>query len=284
MNSSKRTKIATEQRLYQTQQGRIYKPDVYGIRRQKVRPPIHSDTTDDFDDIDHALIQVDSDSMTAAELLIQKNPQSNIPACLIHQIYSILPNHTTVDRELQEAFKSNLYRKFHVTGALEDEFLLMKTSDYDNNIIQARSEAMKDEHFDLSVFDRFKDHVQHLNEVTISKDKLIDTFGMNEKHIAQLVSFGLLLPHTHVDLYWFSVRGQGTFMSKLNAGRAEIIRMLRKRHTHNIMEKLLLQKKMRKTNFSMEFLLYDLVGSGRVERHSTPMGDLIQLTTKGGKN
>ncbi|KAI8366129.1 serine-threonine protein kinase 19 [Blakeslea trispora] len=281
MNSTKRTRIATSQHLYQTQQRRIYKPDVYGIRKLKTRPQTSTEATEDFDDIEHDLAQMDSDSIAAVELLIQKNPQSNLPVCLIHQVYSILSNHTTVDREIQEALKSNKYRKFHVMGALEDEFLLMKTSDYDNNIMQARVEAMKDDNINLDVFDRFRDHVQHVNEVTVSKDKLMDTFSMTEKQIAQLVSFGLLLPHTHIDLYWFSIRGQGLFMSKLNSGRTEILRMLKKRHTHNIMEKLLLQKKLKKTSFSIDFLLYDLVGSGRVERHSTPMGDLIQLTSKG---
>ena len=39
-------------------------------------------------------------------------------------------------------------------GALEDEFLLMKTSDYDNNILQARMKAMKDDDFDLEVFSK----------------------------------------------------------------------------------------------------------------------------------
>ena len=36
----------------------------------------------------------------------------------------------------------------------------------------------------LLCLDRFRDHVQHVNEVTVSKDKLMDTFSMTEKQIA----------------------------------------------------------------------------------------------------
>jgi hypothetical protein len=52
------------------------------------------------------------------------------------------------------------------------------------------------------------------------------------------VSFGLLLPHMQVGRYWFSVRKQGSFMSNITAGRLEILRILKKRNTKDIMEKV----------------------------------------------
>jgi hypothetical protein len=102
MNARKR-RIEAEQNLYNIQQGKVQKPDVYGYRK---RPPIrknsniiNEDEEDEFfGDVD---IPLNSDAVTAAEYLIKINPKSSIPICFLHQIYSILPNNNTLtDREL----------------------------------------------------------------------------------------------------------------------------------------------------------------------------------------
>ena len=102
MNARKR-RIEAEQNLYNIQQGKVQKPDVYGHRK---RPPIrktsniiNEDEEDEFfGDVD---IPLNSDAVTAAEYLIKINPKSSIPICFLHQIYSILPNNNTLtDREL----------------------------------------------------------------------------------------------------------------------------------------------------------------------------------------
>ncbi|KAI8091168.1 serine-threonine protein kinase 19-domain-containing protein [Gilbertella persicaria] len=281
----RRRLLAVEQQLYQTQHGKIQKPDAYGIKRDLARKQSgkQEDGSDDFDDdLDEALFKLDSDSLTTADYLIKANPNSNLPVCLVHQVYSIIPNNTMVDRELQQAFQNGLYRKIHIVGTLEDEFLLIKTSDYVNGVKEAKDHAIKSKE-DPIVFDVFETVVDQYKSVSILKSTLIQDFKLTERNLAQLVSYGLLLPHSRLDSFWFSIREQGSFMSKLNAGRNEIQRMLKRRHSHDMMEKLLKQKKLHKTNFSIDFLLYDLIGSGRVERHKTPMGDLIRLTDKGGK-
>lgn len=50
--------------------------------------------------------------------------------------------------------------------------------------------------------------------------------------------YGLLLPHLQPDLYWFSIRRQGLFMSHYTKGRAEILRMLKRRPTKDLLEKV----------------------------------------------
>lgn len=106
MNNRRRRAIA-EQDLYISQQGRIQKPDVYGTRRKVVKKVIQNLTYDDQDDQDDPddfpledVQLLDSDTITAAKYLINSNPKSSIPMCFVHQIYSILPNNTIVDREL----------------------------------------------------------------------------------------------------------------------------------------------------------------------------------------
>lgn len=77
------------------------------------------------------------------------------------------------------------------------------------------------------------------NTVSIKKEILVKDFNMNEKQIAQLVSSGYLLPHSSIlGLYWFSVQNQGKFMANLSGGRIEILRIIKKRNTKDIMEKV----------------------------------------------
>ncbi|KAI9342431.1 serine-threonine protein kinase 19-domain-containing protein [Pilaira anomala] len=261
----------------QSTQGKVVKPDVYGLRRQKIKRAIASFEQDDDDEfpMDEDELNVESDAINAAEYLIRLNVKSSLPVCFIHQIYSIVNNHTLVDRELQEAFENGSWRKFHIMGSLEDEFMIMKTSDYLECMNQSNHNG------DNTLFDRFKNIILNQRKVSIDKEGLKE---FKEKEVSELVQEGFLLPHrTTTDVYWFSVRGQGRFMSSMVSGRIEILRILKKRHTKDIFEKLLKQKKLHKTIFNFEFLMHDLIGSGRVEKCSTTMGNLIRLTNKGEK-
>lgn len=98
--SHRNQRIAAEQKLYNAQQGKIQKPDVYGSRKRLIRLNQQRNNTSDDDEFGTLDIPVDSDSISAAEFLIKNNPKSSIPVCFIHQIYGILSNHTIVEREL----------------------------------------------------------------------------------------------------------------------------------------------------------------------------------------
>ncbi|EPB86171.1 hypothetical protein HMPREF1544_07073 [Mucor circinelloides 1006PhL] len=244
MNARKR-RIEAEQRLYNIQQGKVQKPDVYGSRK---KPPVvkNNDQDDEFfENVNDDNLVINSDAVSAAD---------------------ILPNNNTVtDRELQQAFTSGSWRKFHIIGALDDEYVLMKTADYRNMIDHAKQQCPLE-----ADNNKFKDIVtcdEKFNQVSVIKQALMEACHFNEPNISQLVSSGLLIPHhIQMDVYWFSIHNQGSFMSSLSNGRLQILRILKRRSTKDIMEKLLKQKKLNKSSFSIEFLLHDLIGSGRVER------------------
>lgn len=105
--NNRRRRVVAEQSLYNSQRGRVHKPDVYGTRRKVVKKVIQDlnqgDDQDEFPMEDITLL--DSDTITAAKYLINSNPKSSIPMCFVHQIYSILPNNTIVDRELVKGRK-----------------------------------------------------------------------------------------------------------------------------------------------------------------------------------
>ncbi|KAG1135698.1 hypothetical protein G6F37_002346 [Rhizopus arrhizus] len=289
-----RQRIDAEQTLYRTQQ-RVKKPDVYRNNIKKAKRIRHELLAQEEDEMkDDFVMQIASDSVNAASYLIGLNGTS-VPVCFIHQIYSILPNPTLIDKELQEAIEKGEWRKFHVIGSVEDEYVIIKTEDYlkmmdeikheENNkavfgnLVFISSSLFSDIQVDL--FIRLIKDKRYYSQVTIST-KDLNSFGINDADIKQLVMNGFLLPHLQVGLYWFSIRKQGHFMTNISNGRSEITRILKKRATKDIMESLLKSKRLHKTKLNMEFLLHDLVGSGRVERYSIgSTGNVIKLTNKG---
>ncbi|KAG9063185.1 hypothetical protein KI688_004786 [Linnemannia hyalina] len=63
---------------------------------------------------------------------------------MIHQIYSILKDHTTVDRTLAQLIKDGTLRKFYIGGTGSDEFAIMLTEDYIHQIDQAKEQYLED--------------------------------------------------------------------------------------------------------------------------------------------
>ncbi|CAO3570572.1 unnamed protein product [Mortierella alpina] len=64
--------------------------------------------------------------------------------CMIHQIYSIVKDHTTVDRTLAQLIQRGTIRKFYLGGTGSDEFAVMLTSDYVLQIQQAKEQYLQD--------------------------------------------------------------------------------------------------------------------------------------------
>ncbi|KAI8341801.1 serine-threonine protein kinase 19-domain-containing protein [Chlamydoabsidia padenii] len=292
-------------------------PDVYGNKKRATRDiqqrlqqvgRSNDDLDDPYDEDDTCNTDIASDSIATAQYLIDHvmfTPNdcltnNRLPRlCFTHQIYSILRDNTMVDREIQQAIKTGTWRKFHIFGTLDDEYVLMNTNDYLLTVDEAKQEFIQDiatginkdgKDIDANVFDRFKQLLkdEQYFDTTVTRQALLSPAAapsnqgnFTDKELIQLCKYGLLLPHMKKDSYFFAIRRQGVFMSYFLKGRAEMLRILKKRSTKNIMEKLLKAKKLKQTVFSHDFILHDLIGSGRAERYKTSMGDLIKLTKKG---
>ncbi|KAI9318742.1 serine-threonine protein kinase 19-domain-containing protein [Dichotomocladium elegans] len=267
--------------LFNRSRGHV--PDVYGIRTRATawmhQQQLKEEQEEDDDDDDDGDVVRLSDTAAAARYLIANAiaPQHRMspvarripPMCAIHQIYSMLPgDNTTIDREMRALVAEGSWRKFHVAGTLEDELMVMRTEDYLASIESAKEEYAHDKEEDAvspDVFDRFKDIVRDPKhrDLTLTRSVLE---GFHEKEIRRLVNSNLILPHSRMlDTYWFAVRNNGLFMSSYRKGRVDMLRTLKKRRTKDILEKLLKEKKLKSTLFSHDFILHDLVGSGRAQ-------------------
>lgn len=82
--------------MHSIYKGKIQKPNVYGIRKRRLKQ-LNEEEDDEFP-MEEEEWDLSSDTISAAEYLT--GMKSSFGLCLSHQIYSILPNATTVDREL----------------------------------------------------------------------------------------------------------------------------------------------------------------------------------------
>ncbi|ORX59640.1 hypothetical protein DM01DRAFT_325048 [Hesseltinella vesiculosa] len=242
------------------------------------------DSTEEFGNIDDDDIpsntaitahQLIDQHMYGASKMSKQVIEKRLPnICFLHQVYSILRDNTTVDRELAQEIRRGRWRKFHVLGTMDDEYALMETKNYLAVIQEAKEEFIREtaaginkegQDLDSAFFDRFDALVQGPErETDVTRQSLSRT--LSEKEVSQLCIYGLLIPHIQKDTYHFAIRRQGVYMSNYLKGRLELVRMLKRRPTKDILEKLLKTKRLRNTVFTHDFLLHDLVGSGRAER------------------
>ncbi|KAG0342926.1 hypothetical protein BG000_011500 [Podila horticola] len=64
--------------------------------------------------------------------------------CMIHQLYSLVTDHTAVDRSLAHQIKVGHIRKFYLGGTGSDEFAIMLTPEYLEQIRQAKLQYLSD--------------------------------------------------------------------------------------------------------------------------------------------
>ncbi|KAF9586148.1 hypothetical protein BGW38_009233 [Lunasporangiospora selenospora] len=65
--------------------------------------------------------------------------------CMVHQLYSLVQDHTSIDRTLAQLVQNGVVRKFYLGGTGSDEFAIMTTKDYVDQILKAKEKYLKDQ-------------------------------------------------------------------------------------------------------------------------------------------
>ena len=77
--------------------------------------------------------------------------------------------------------------------------------------------------------------------------------------------------------YWFSCPYSGLFLQNVAKGRKEILSNIRKKRFHEILETVLVRKKLRRSVFRIQYLLEDLLASGELISVKTTSGNLLRI-------
>ncbi|XP_048465325.1 serine/threonine-protein kinase 19 isoform X3 [Rhincodon typus] len=128
------------------------------------------------------------------------------PIVLKHQLYSIVKDKTTVDRQLNELKDLGHVRIFQF-GFDTDVFGIVFTEDYRSKVLAAT--AMKET---ASTVQRFLDTVLNsCTDIGFNKDKMLKEFSFHDQEITQLVNAGLLTVRD-VGSWWLAIPGAGRFV------------------------------------------------------------------------
>ena len=103
--------------------------------------------------------------------------------------------------------------------------------------------------------------------------------SLSDDAINMLIGHKLLIMNSN-SMYEFSVPNSGNFMELLSQGKNRILNVLGNRPSNEILEKELLDMKLRDCSLGIKYLLYDLIGNGQVKSVKCGMGNLIRLIKK----
>ncbi|XP_006820313.1 winged helix repair factor 1-like [Saccoglossus kowalevskii] len=186
-----------------------------------------------------------------------------------HQIYSIVHNKTTVDRQLEELKEKKVIKMFKL-GIAVDEFCIVFTDDYKQHV--------KRQEPDNKTIDKFLDTVvDRCPDVSLTKSTMINEFCFTDEEITHLVSAGLLTVRD-VGSWWLAIPGAGIFMKTFVKGRQSLLRTIRKCKYQEILQKNLEEKKLAAVKkLGMNFHILDIIGAELVKKIQTTSGCLLRL-------
>ncbi|KAJ3299759.1 Serine/threonine-protein kinase 19 [Borealophlyctis nickersoniae] len=128
------------------------------------------------------------------------------------------------------------------------------------------------------VFVRYLDvlSTKYLDAVEIGRKEIAEDMAATDEDIKQLMAAGFLTIKD-VNSCWLSVRNAGRYWLNIAKGRNELLQALKKNKFHEILEKTLVDKKLRNSIVHPRLILMEMLGSGAVISVVTPMGHMIRL-------
>ena len=96
----------------------------------------------------------------------------------------------------------------------------------------------------------------------LSSDELKNEYHFNDENISELIRCGLLARHRNVGIFLFSLPNAGEFVKHFDFGKKALISIISKTKYKEISKSDLLKRRLSKDmKFSIEFHVYDLIGS-----------------------
>lgn len=231
---------------------------------------------------------------------------SNIPPVILkHMMYSVMDNHTEIEKTIADLGEKRKIRQFYLNGVERDKIVYLFTEDYialytivTQNYKQRQIQTLS-KHDGKILPDSKKKRVETTSEydfdglfskvvgnllpnwsdffVTISRLKqLVDTDDIGMNHLMKMGMFTL----RDEESLWFAIPNAGTFISSLETGKKEILNILSRKKFKEILLRDLYRKTIRGTVLTTQFLVREMVTSGKIIITNTTNGSMITLNNK----
>uniref|UniRef100_UPI00398F50A6 inactive serine/threonine-protein kinase 19-like isoform X3 n=1 Tax=Pristiophorus japonicus TaxID=55135 RepID=UPI00398F50A6 len=191
---------------------------------------------------------------------------------LKHQLYSIVKDKTTVDRQLNEMKDLGDVRIFQF-GFDTDVFGVVFSEDYKSKVLAAtatRESALTVQRFLETV-------LTSCTDIGFNEDKMLKEFSFHDQEITQLVNAGLLTVRD-VGSWWLAIPGAGRFVKYFVKGRKAVLGMIRKAKYNEVLQSDLETRKVTSAvKLGIQYHVHDIVGAELVKCIPTTTGTLLRL-------
>ncbi|XP_038624549.1 serine/threonine-protein kinase 19 isoform X2 [Tachyglossus aculeatus] len=195
------------------------------------------------------------------------------PIVLKSQIYSLVPDRTAADRQLNELREQGEVRLFQL-GFDADAQGIVFTEDFKAKALVA-SGGRKCE----GTVKRFLDSVlPACGDLSFQQEQMAQTFGFRDQEITQLVNAGILTVRD-AGSWWLAVPGAGRFVKVFVKGRQAVLGMVRKaRYRQLLLAEVLSRRRAPATvPLGLAYHVHDLIGAQLVDCVPTTSGTLLRL-------
>lgn len=199
---------------------------------------------------------------------VEKFQQRLPPIILRHQIYAFVTCRTEVDKCLNDMRKKGEIRLFKL-GQKEDELAIVSMKEYRQHLEKCCPNN--------PIVESFLRIVEQCPDISYSKTVLVNTYGMKEENISELIQQGALTGRD-VGCYWLSVPRIGEFVKTLVYGRRTVLQHIKRTKYKEILQSELQERKLPpKVLLGMLYHVYDIIGSDLVTCVNTSSGIVLRL-------
>ncbi|XP_055261981.1 serine/threonine-protein kinase 19 isoform X4 [Moschus berezovskii] len=221
------------------------------------------------------------------------------PIALRSQVYSLVPDRTAADRQLnvpaqcvqgvaehlplmsfslsclwrQKALQEQGEIRIVQLGFDLDAQGIVFTEDYRTRVLKAcdgRPYAAAVQKFLASV-------LPACGDLSFQQDQMTQTFGFRDPEITQLVKAGVLTVRD-AGSWWLAVPGAGRFIKYFVKGRQAVLSMVRKaKYRELLLSELLGRRAPASVRLGLAYHVHDLIGAQLVDCVSTTSGTLLRL-------
>lgn len=187
-------------------------------------------------------------------------------------LYCLMKNKTQVDKDLCALRSENKIIRFPFRSSSSSDYIML-FKDY-ISILKEHLQA-----HNISTVKVINTLKNETDLIYFSKVELRGKFCLSDDAINKLTQEKILLLNSDAK-YEFSVPCSGKFIELLNQGKMRITSILNNRPSCEILERELLEMKLKQCTLGIKFLLYDMIGKGQVKIVKCGMGNLIRLTKR----
>eukprot|EP00045_Choanoeca_perplexa_P017364 m.250963 g.250963 ORF g.250963 m.250963 type:complete len:242 (+) comp17516_c1_seq68:2459-3184(+) len=193
-----------------------------------------------------------------------------------HQLYSIAPSRTIVDRAVASACQEGKIVRVPLGGSNMDTVVLLK-QDYISHV-ESKMALLDKSASDYSLLERFQTFLLQSVSCSFQRESLqADGFSVSE--LQRLVQLGYLSNRNEHTMA-LAVPSLGCFTRDMTQGRDTLLKSMKRKKFKEVLESELRTKKLKGMRLSVAYHVSDLAGLDCISVMQTSSGRMLRLKTE----